>query len=354
MHMRSRGSTRSIVGLDVDPGSVSAAEVEVNGSLTVRRAAVAALQPGVVRDGEVADAESLTAVLRELWKENKGLGKRVRVGVANQRIVMRWVELPPIDDQKQLDTAVRFAAQDAVPMPLDTAVLDWQSAGIVERPGGPRLRVMIVAARRDMVERVLDAVRAAGLRVEGIDLSAFGMMRAIPAPDVAPTLYLSVGGMTNLAVAENGTCLFTRVSGSGLQGIAVDLAERRGLTLEHSRAWLTHVGLTESIEEIEGDPAIVAEARVALESGVQRISGEVRTSLDFHQAQSEQATTAPVERALLTGPATTVPGFADAISAALGMPVEARSVGVEGDSVDLPGGAFTVAAGLAVEEAPAA
>lgn len=353
MHMRSRGSTRSIVGLDVDPGSVSAAEVEVNGSLTVRRAAVAALQPGVVRDGEVADSESLTAVLRDLWKENKGLGKRVRVGVANQRIVMRWVELPPIEDVKQLDAAVRFAAQDAVPMPLDTAVLDWQSAGIVERPGGPRLRVMIVAARRDMVERVLEAVRAAGLRVDGIDLSAFGMMRALPAPDVSPTLYLSVGGMTNLAVAENGTCLFTRVSGSGLQGIAVDLAERRGLTLEHSRAWLTHVGLLRPAPEIEGDPEIVAEARTALESGVQRISSEVRTSLDFHQAQAEEATTSPVERAILTGPATTVEGFAEAVSAALGMPVEAGAIAASGDDLGLPEGAVTVAAGLAVEEWPA-
>ncbi len=352
MHMRSRGHTRSIVGLEVDPGSVSAAEVDVNGSITVRRAAVAQLQPGVVRDGEVADAESLTAALRDLWKAHKGLGKHVRVGVANQRIVMRWVELPPIEDEKQLDAAVRFAAQDAVPMPLDTAVLDWQSAGLVERPDGPKLRVMIVAARRDMVERVLDAVRAAGLKVDGIDLSAFGMMRALPAIDEAPTLYCSVGGMTNLAVAENGTCLFTRVSGSGLQGIAVELAERRGLTLEHARAWLTHVGLTQPVETIEGDAGIIADARTALESGVQRIAGEVRTSLDFHQAQSEQATTAPVERAILTGPATAVEGFADVISLALGMPVEARAVSAAQDGVDLPVGSVTIAAGLAVQEFP--
>lgn len=352
MQMKSRGSNRSIVGLEVDPGSVSAAEVDVNGSITVRRAAVAQLQPGIVRDGEVADAESLTAVLRDLWKTHKGLGKHVRVGVANQRIVMRWVELPPIEDVKQLDAAVRFAAQDAVPMPLDTAVIDWQSAGIVERPDGPKLRVMIVAARRDMVERVLDAVRAAGLKVDGIDLSAFGMMRAIPTDNVAPTLYLSVGGMTNLAVAENGTCLFTRVSGSGMQGIAVELAERRGLTLEHARAWLTHVGMTLPVEEIEGDPEIIADTRIALESGVQRIAGEVRTSLDFHQAQSEQAMTAPVEHVILTGPATSVGGFADAISNALGMPVDARAVSAARDDLDVPGGSVTVAAGLAVQEFP--
>ena len=56
-------------------------------------------------------------------------------------------------------------------------------------------------------------------------------------------LYLSVGGLTNLAVAEDGNCLFTRVSGGGLEAMAVDLAERQGLTLDHARAWLRHVGL---------------------------------------------------------------------------------------------------------------
>lgn len=350
MRMLSKGSTRSIVGLEVDPGSVSAAEVAVNGAITVRRAAVVPLQPGVVRDGEVADAASLTEALKVLWREHKGLGKHVRIGVANQRIVMRWVELPPIEDKKQLDAAVRFAAQDTVPMPLDTAVLDWQSAGLIETPQGPKLRVMVVAARRDMVERILNAVSDAGLRVDGIDLSAFAMLRAVAHGDDVPAVYLSIGGMTNLSVAEGGMCLFTRVSGGGLESIAVELAERRGLTMEHARAWLGHVGLATPIEEIEGDPEIIAGARTALQAGIQRISSEVRTSLDFHQMQSESAVSAPVEKVVMTGPATAIPGFGAAISEQLSMPVEERVVAVDGEHVPLAPGAVTVAAGLAVEE----
>lgn len=348
--MTFRGSTRSIVGLEIDPGSVSAAEVEVNGRLTVRRAAVAPLQPGVVRDGEVADQASLTEAIRHLWREHKGLGKHVRVGVANQRIVMRWVELPPIQDDKQLDAAVRFAAQDAIPMPLDTAVLDWQRSGILETPSGPRLRVMVVAARRDMVERMLDAVRDAGLRVDGIDLSAFGMMRATAVADDGPTVYLCIGGMTNLAVADAGMCVFTRVSGGGLESIAVELAERRGLTMEHARAWLGHVGVATPVQEIEGDEEIVAAAREALLSGIQRIGAEVRTSLDFHSMQSEGGAGAAVERVVVTGPATAIDGFTGRLGDILGMPVEDRAIAVDHERVPFAPGAVTVAAGLAVEE----
>lgn len=324
----------------------------MNGCLTVKRAVVTPLQPGIVRDGEVSDPGSLTEALKAMWRQNKGLGKRVRIGVANQRIVMRWIELPPIEDTTQMDAAVRFAARDTVPMPLETAVLDWRAGGLIETPGGTKQRVMVVAARRDMVERVLGAATAAGLRVEGIDLSAFAMMRAIAAGDTAPTLYLSIGGITNLAVAEAGTCLFTRVSSAGLESIAVELAERRGLTLEHARAWMTHVGLSEPVEQIEGDPGIVGDARLALENGVHRICADVRTSLDFHQTQNE-GTAAMVEHVALTGSVTSVPGFGQAIGETLDLVVDERAVGVADESLQPVAGAVTVAAGLAVEEAPA-
>ena len=65
-------------------------------------------------------------------------------------------------------------------MPLDQAVLDWQPLERVETPDGTRQRVLLVAARKDMVDRVVAAVRGAGLRLDGIDLGAFAMIRALP------------------------------------------------------------------------------------------------------------------------------------------------------------------------------
>src|SRR5205807_2799550 len=119
-----------------------------------------------------------------------------------------------------------------------------------------------VAARRDMIEGLLEASRRAGLRPQGIDLSAFAMIRALHrAGTVGATLYVSVGGMTNLAVADGTTCVFTRVIAHGTESIATELAERRGLTLEHAHAWLRHVGLLATIDDVDGDAEIVVEAR---------------------------------------------------------------------------------------------
>ena len=66
-----------------------------------------------------------------LYRENKGLDKRVRVGVANQKIVVRVIELPYLEDAKELAAAVRFQAQDQLPMPLEHAVLDYQPLDVV-------------------------------------------------------------------------------------------------------------------------------------------------------------------------------------------------------------------------------
>jgi len=349
------------VGLDIDPAGVAVAQVAVNGHLEIQRAAYAELDAGVVRDGEVTDPTVLTQTLKALWREHKGLPKRVRVGVANQKVAVRIVELPPLQDRRKLEAALRFQAAEQLPMPLESAVLDFHPLGIEQTAAGPRQRAVVVAARKDMVERLSGAVRAAGLRVEGIDLSAFAMIRALhgagaPAADaVEPeagtpaaaeqVVYLWIGGITNIAVAQGSTCVFTRASGGGLESLAIELAERRRLTLSHARQWLEHVGLDTPVALVEGDADIIGSAREVLDAGVRRIAHEVRGSLDF---QASYGGAGSVRRVVLTGPATAVAGFGFALEGALGLPVHEAHV----DHV--PAGAdprrLTVAAGLALEE----
>jgi len=358
---------RSVTGLDIEPGGIRAVEVSVmpNGPVVVERAAEAPLAPGVIRDGEVFDPPALTAALKQLFAEHK-LDKRVRLGVANQRVVVRTLLLPPISDAKQLATAVRFQAADEIPMPLDQAVLDHASLGIVDTEEGPRMRVLIVAARRDMVEKLLAAVREAGLKPEGIDLSAFAMIRSLASRHEAPVLHLAVGGTVNLAVSRGGECLFTRVLAGGFEAMAIDVAERTQVPVDEARAALSRVGVSQpkAAEPAEIVPdgeldlamlataprepepsaadAVEAAAGRAVDDALRRIAGEVRTTLDFHLRSDE-----PVEHVLLTGPGAAVPGFADALAAQLGLTVELAGVPVP-DGLEPT--RYAVAAGLAVEE----
>jgi type IV pilus assembly protein PilM len=335
--------TPAVVGLELDPGHIAAAEVSVNGSVTLKRGAVAELRPGLVRDGEVVDGGALAETLKAFFGEHE-LPTRVRLGIANQRIVVRTLDLPPVDDPKALAAAIKVQAPDHIPMPMDEAILDWQSLGMVETGQGMRSRAVVVAVRREVVDRLVGVAREAGLQLEGIDLAAFGMVRALGANQSGARLYVNVAGLTNVAVANASGCLFTRAASGGLEEVAHSLSERRGLTLEHARQWMRHVGLATPVEELEGDPDLLAATRAALEEGVHQLADTVRNSLNFYRTQDSAET---VEDGVLTGPAVEIPGFAERLSAQLKLPIAAAVVAADEAVEDL--GRLTVAAGLAVE-----
>jgi type IV pilus assembly protein PilM len=342
-----RRQEKTIVGLELDPSHVAAAEVHVNGQIMVSKGAVADLRPGVLRDGEVVDTAALSDVLRTMFADHE-LGTNVRIGVANQRIVVRTLDLPLVNDPAALEAAVRAGAPDHIPVPMDEAVLDFQPLGTVETAQGPRTRVVIVAVRRDMIDRLVTATSDAGLTLAGIDLSAFAMVRALrPAGTKQAVLYVNLAGLANVAVANDTGCLFTRAAAGGLDAVVQTLSERRGLTMEHARGWLQHVGLTTPLEAIEGDAELVAAVRQTLDEGVHQVADTVRNSLNFYRMQDSAE---PVERAVLTGPAVAIPGFAEELATQLHLPVESALVATDEDGADA--GRLTVAAGLALGDTP--
>ena len=172
-----------------------------------------------------------------------------------------------------------------------------------------------------MITSFVEPLRRAGLEPAGIDLSAFGMIRAlasvaVPAPEPAAdgpcppqeaVLYCNVGDVMNLAVARGRSCLFTRVSGVGLEAIIGRVATERGLSPEHAEQWLLHVGLEAPVEEIEGDPETVAAARRGLEEGVANLVDELRLSLDYYRALESAV---PVSSIVLCGTGSAIRGLA--------------------------------------------
>lgn len=348
----------AVAGLDIGAGSVAATELRVNGSVQVAGSAIAPLPPDAFHEGEVLDADALASSLKSLFSDHK-LSKRVRLGIGNQQVVVRTVRLPAIEDPKEMEAAVRFQAQEQIPMPLDQAVLEYQVVGGVaaEEGAAPQVDVVVVAARREMISSFLDAARRGGLEPVGIDLSAFAMIRALAdsaateqiEPGEQPTeavLYCDAGDVTNLAVARGRSCLFTRVSQAGFEATSGRLAAATGLTPEHSFQWLSYVGLEQPVEAIEGDPAIVAEARRALDEGVASLLDELRLSLDYYGAQ-EMAL--PVRQIVLSGAGSAIPGLAPAMEERMGMPIRiVRPVALAGFD-DAAAARLTLSYGLALE-----
>jgi type IV pilus assembly protein PilM len=352
------GSDDGLVGLEVEADSIAAAEVHTNGTAQLTASAIGPLTPGAVDDGEVADADAVADALRALFSTHK-LSRRVRLGIANQRVVVRTLRLPAIEDPKELAAAIRFTAQEQIPMPIEEAVLDHRVVGGAPAREGmpPQLDVVVVAARSGMIDSWLDVMRAADLEPVGIDLSAFGLIRALgEVPETredatrkptAATLYCNIGDVTNLAVARGRACLFTRVSPVGLEDAIASLAASTGLSREHAQQWLSHVGLAQPPESLEGDAETISRVRAALEGGASALLDELRLSLDFYSAQEGAI---PVERIVLSGPGSTIAGLAERMEPALALPIETRRPSALSGLDEGTAARLTLSYGLALEE----
>jgi type IV pilus assembly protein PilM len=357
LQLTRKKSDKSVVGLEIEAGSIAAAEVSTNGGHALTSTAIAPLPPGAFDDGEVVDSDAIAETLRATFSAN-GLSKRVRLGIANQRVVVRTMQLPVIEDPEELAAAVRFAAEEQIPMPLDQAVLDHRVVGGISatEDSAPQINVVVVAARRDMITASLKPLRDAGLEPVGVDLSAFGMIRALGDTPAAPgdgqappatVLYCNIGDVTNLAVAKGRSCLFTRVAPAGLEGIVAEVSGGTGLAQEHALMWLAHVGLMQPVEAIEGDPTVIAHVRAALERGASSLLDELRLSLDFYGAQEGAF---PVERVVLGGPGSAIPGLADQMAPVIGLPIELGRPPALAGLDPAAAARLTLSYGLALEE----
>jgi type IV pilus assembly protein PilM len=343
-----------LTGLDVSGSGLAAARVSDG---RIRSASATTIDPGLVVDGEIADPAGLGASIAEFFTAN-GLPNKVRMGVASPRVVIRTIETPVIADRKEFNAAVRFQASDHIPMPLDEAVLDYQVLETI--PGAdtgdpPKFSVMLVAASRGLIDGLMETSRHAGIKLQGVDLAAFSLIRVMYPGDIAQRetiAYLHFGDMLNVTLAQGRVCKFTRATPIGYEALIARLCERVNLTPAHAQMWLDHVGLVTPIEMVQGDRDIVTAARQELTDAAERVSNDVTAAIDFHTVQDS---TARVSRILLAGPGSSIPGIAETVSQRTGLPVEVPApLGALDDSTLSGSGIderrLTLAAGLAVEE----
>jgi type IV pilus assembly protein PilM len=285
---------REIVGLKIGASKVAAARVSVNGSGRLLQVASAPLAPGIVSGGEVKDPEALGEALKTFFAAHKLPRRAVRVGVASNRVGVRTIDVTGIDDPKQLTNAVRFRAQEALPIPIHEAVLDYQVLGESRDPEGQLVRkVLFVVAYRDLVEGYAVACRRAGLKLVGVDLEAFALLRALTplgaaddGSERAALVAVSIGAeRSTLAVTDGTTCEFTRVLDWGGDALTGMIARQLNVEVDEAERIKRAVALDvhETPEGLTDEQA--ARARDALNAGLQSLARELVSSLQFYQNQ---------------------------------------------------------------------
>jgi type IV pilus assembly protein PilM len=334
---------------------VRAAELTLGkGPAVLERYGQVALPSGAVRNGEVVDAAAVADAVRALWVHARFRSRKVVVGVANQKVVVRQVDLPwlPVEE---LRASLGFQVQDYIPMPVEQAILDIHPLEAFTNDAGARmLRVLLVAAARDMVGSTLEAVAQAGLQPSMVDLTSFAVLRSQLGASGGFTAeaeaLVDIGAsVTNIVVHQGGVPRFVRILLMGGADITDAVAERLGLPLDEAESLKQATGL--SAEPTYADPQ---PAQRAIESTGAALVEEVRGSIDYYSAQPAAVR---IGRVVLSGGGSRLSGLVDRLSLATRLPVELAHplralrtgrTGLTGDHLSFVEPMVTVPVGLAL------
>jgi type IV pilus assembly protein PilM len=313
---------RVAVGLDIGTSGVRAAEMSFGRGLpTLTRFGQIALPDGAVRDGEVVDATAVASAIRQLWRSAKFSTKKVVLGVANQKVIVRQVDLPWMR-LADLKHSLPFQVRELLPMPLEQAILDCHPVAELVGEGDARLlRVLLVAASRDMVASLLDAVKRAGLTASMIDLTPFAVVRAVAAADELgldgsqAEAVVDVGArVTNIVVHEHGVPRFVRILLMGGAHITDAVAERMGVPLDQAEGVKQQVGMRAAADEPGAEHPAVRAVDVTAATLVE----EIRASLDYYLAQPGAT---PITRVVLSGGGSRLENFTARLARSTRLPV---------------------------------
>lgn len=296
---------QAAVGLDIGTSAIRAAQITMGrgGAATLTNFGQVALPAGAVVDGEIRDPGAVSDAVAQLWKRVKIRTKRAVVGVANQRVVVRQVDLPYLDE-KEFRSSLQFQVADHIPMPAEAAELDYQIIDdYTTESGDHRMRVLLIAAATEMIDTFVSTLGTAGIEVTGIDLTPFAVARAVSGAArgevgmAGAEAIVDVGaGVTNIIIHQNGEPKFVRILLIGGDEITNALAD--GLNVPYDEAEAMKLDLGRGVG--------TAEAQRLLAQRVDTLVNEIRGSLDYYVSQEESQ---PVNSIILTGGGSLTPGL---------------------------------------------
>jgi type IV pilus assembly protein PilM len=308
---------RNAVALDIGSSHVKLLELERdrNGKPRLKHFGVAPVPPEAIVDGAFMNTSAVVATIRELVQRHRVKTREAVVGVAGNSVIIKRISLP-LMTKEELDESITWEAEQYIPFDVNDVNIDAHIlSGQADEAG--QMEVLLVAARKELVNEYQSLVLEAGLKPAVVDVAAFALENQYTLNyDVPrePVALVNVGAATvNLNVLRNGVSAFTRDIGMGGRAYTEEIQRAMSVSYEEAEAF--------KVGGSEGDRAAVVPEEVerVLSNVSDTIAAEIHRSLDFFLSTSGGA---PLSKVALSGGAATTPGLRSALKRLCGCEVE--------------------------------
>lgn len=304
------GGSKSTVAVDVGSGLVKLVVVDhTKGEPQLAKVAMAPILANAIVEGEIMDPDIVADTIKGLFKSAGVKSKQVAVAVGGRDVIIKKIQVDRMKESEAFDV-VRWEAQQHVPFDIEAVEVDFQ---ILDPDGeGLQMDVLLVAAKRDLVEDKVQLLGQAGLQAGLVDVDAFALHNAFelnyPEAMEGTAALLNLGHeVTNANILMDGVPLLTRDLSVGTRKMREDLQRERGMSVEDADGLLQGFEMTPDLEpyvQSRGEEIAV---------GLERASA-------FLQSAAQEA--GSLQRVYCCGGGARIPGLADVLAARLRLQVE--------------------------------
>lgn len=309
--------TKLAVGLDIGTSSVKLIQLrEGKRGYVLESFGVAPLPPEAIVDGALMNSSAVVEAVRDLFAEQKIKQKQVAIGISGHSLIIKKISMAQMS-QDELEENIQWEAEQYIPFDVNDVNMDVEILGTGDEATG-QMDVLLVAAKKDMINDYTAVIHEAGLVPVVVDVDAFAVQNAFELNYDIPrseTIVLINAGASvcNINVLANGTTVFTRDVSMGGNQFTEELQKQ--LNVSYDEAEKLKVGG----DEDELDAVIPQEVERVIQGVADQLAGEIQRSLDFYSATAADA---HISKVYLSGGTARVPALFKLIEERTGVPVE--------------------------------
>jgi type IV pilus assembly protein PilM len=304
------------LGLDIGSSGVKLVQLkEKKGAFSLQAYGSAPLPPEAIVDGALMNSAAIVTAIQELLAAQKVKAKEVAIGVRGHSVIIKKISLPRMT-QEELDESIQWEAEQYIPFDVKDVNIDTQIL-TPEGDAAGQMDVLLVAAKKDMINDYTSVCAEAGLSATVVDVDAFAVQNAYEANYEVGSgdtvVLINVGAaVANINILSRGVTTFTRDITMGGNAFTEEIQKQ--LNISYDEAEALKVG-----GQGETDAVVPQEVERVIQGVAEQMAGEIQRSLDFYAATAADSR---VARVYLSGGTARIPALFKVIEARAGVPVE--------------------------------